>query len=319
MPSAAVETIPLYPRRRVVGSPFGGFTSLRRGQGSDVASSRPYEPGDHVQSIDWKGSARLSAAHGSDEFIVRERHAEEMARVALVVDRRPEMALYPPELPWLHKPAAVAAAAELLVASALNQRGLVGYLDYASHPDHPDPGTPFWKPPRSQSGVWQGDMRERTLEFLSGGFDAPDDNVDQALAFLSTSRTVLPRGSFVFVLSDFTRPLSPDPWVRAVGRGWDVVPVVVQDPTWEQSFPDVSGVLVPLADARGGGLRHIRLDPREVEERRQENEARLASLRGDFLGLGLDPVLIADANPDAVRAAFLEWVDVRVLMRGRRW
>ena len=319
MPAAGVESIPLYPRRRLVGSAFGGFTSVRRGQGSDVASSRPYEPGDHFHAIDWKSSARLSAAKGSDEFIVRERHAEEMARVVLVVDRRPEMALYPRELPWLHKPDAVSAAAELLVASALNQRGLVGYLDFGSHDDHPEAGTPFWRPPRSQTGVWQGDLRERTLGFLAGGFDAPDDTVDRALAFLGTSRSMLPLGSFVFVISDFTRPLSPDPWARALEHGWDVVPVVVQDPTWEQSFPDISGVMTPLADARGGRLRHVRLDAREVEQRRAANERRLASLRGDFVGIGLDPVLIGDADPVAVRIAFLDWVDGRVLMRGRRW
>jgi len=317
--AAGVETIPLYPRRRLVGSAFGGFTSLRRGEGSDIAGSRPYQPGDHFHAIDWKASARLSAAHGSDEFIVRERHAEEMARVVLVVDRRPEMALYPRGLPWLHKPAAVDAAAELLVVSALNQHGLVGYLDYGSHPNHPEPGTPFWHPPRSQAGVWQGDLRERTAEYLSGGFDAPDDNVDQALAFLSASRSLLPLGSFVFVLSDFTRPLAPGPWARALEQGWDVVPVVVQDPTWEQSFPDISGVMTPLADASGGRLQHVRLDAREVEERRRANEKRLAALRGDFLGLGLDPVVIAEDGALAVHSAFLAWVEGRLLVRGRRW
>jgi hypothetical protein len=320
MLAADVETIPLYPRRRLLGSTFGGFTSVRRGEGSDVASSRPYEPGDHIHSIDWKSSARLSAAHGSDEFIVRERHAEEMARVVLVADRRPEMALYPTDLPWLHKPAAVAAAAGLIVASALNQRGLVGYIDYASHEaEGSDAGTPFWRPPRAQAGVWQGDLRERTNEFLAGAFDAPADNVERALTFLSTARGALPLGSFVFVLSDFTAPLSPAAWWRAIEHGWDVVPVIVQDPIWEQSFPEISGVLTPLADARGGQLRHVRLDAREVQERRQANEERLASLRTDFLGLGLDVVLIGDADGDAVRAAFLDWVEARVVLRGRRW
>src|SRR5439155_12397855 len=80
MVADTVETVPLYPRRRVVGSPLGGSTSLRRGEGSDIASSRPYQPGDHFRTIDWKASARLSSARGSDEFIVRERYAEQMPR-----------------------------------------------------------------------------------------------------------------------------------------------------------------------------------------------------------------------------------------------
>ena len=44
----ATTTFPLIPRRRVLGLPFGGLHSLRRGLGSDVAGSRPYEPGDDV-------------------------------------------------------------------------------------------------------------------------------------------------------------------------------------------------------------------------------------------------------------------------------
>jgi Protein of unknown function DUF58 len=319
MLTAGVETVPLYPRRRLVGSAFGGFASVRRGEGSDVASSRPYEPGDHFHTIDWKASARLSAAHGSDEFVVRERHSEEMPRVVVVADRRPEMSLYPEELPWLNKPAALLAAAELIVASALNQRGLIGYLDFASHDGESDAGDPFWRPPRAQVGVWQGDLRGRTREFVAGGFDGPADGVERALGFLTTMRGALPLGSFVFVLSDFTFPLAPAGWAAAIEHGWDVVPVIVQDPVWEQSFPQIDGVLTPLADPLGGRLRSVRLDRRDVDTRRTANEARLASLRSDFLGLGLDTVLIGSADRDAVRAAFLDWAEVRVIFRGRRW
>ena len=167
MLAEGVETVPLLPRRRLLGSTFGGFSSIRRGEGTDIASSRPYEPGDHFRTIDWKSSARLSAAHGSDEFIVRERYSEEMSRVVIVVDRRPGMALYPRDLPWLHKPAAVAAAADLITASALNQRGLVGYIDGASHGRDPAEVGPFWQAPRSQSGAWSRDLRDQIAEASS--------------------------------------------------------------------------------------------------------------------------------------------------------
>ena len=75
-------TFPLAPRRRFAGLPFGGMNSVRRGSGSDIAGSRPYRPGDDARSIDWNASARLSSAHGADEFIVREYIAEEAPRVA---------------------------------------------------------------------------------------------------------------------------------------------------------------------------------------------------------------------------------------------
>ena len=72
--------------------------------GSDVAGSRPYHPGDDMRTIDWNASAKLSAARSSDEFLVREHYAEEAPRVVIVCDRRPEMELFPDELPWLSKP-----------------------------------------------------------------------------------------------------------------------------------------------------------------------------------------------------------------------
>ena len=57
----------------------------------------------------------------------------------------------------------------------------------------------------------------------------------------------------MFVLSDFLAPPPDDSWLEAVERGWDVIPVVIQDPTWEQSFPDVSGIAIPFADVTAGG------------------------------------------------------------------
>jgi len=315
--AAGVDTIPLYPRRRLIGSPFGGFTSLRRGEGSDIASSRPYEPGDHVSSIDWKGSARLSSARGQDEFIVRERHSEEMSRVVILADRRPSMALYPDELPWLVKPAAVAVAADVLVASALNQRGLVGYLDFGSHGDENGAGTPFWRRPQAQVGAWHGDLRDRVHGYLGGAYDAPDDSLDRALSYLATAVPAsLPLGTFVFVLSDFTAPLDPATWAQALAHGWDLVPVVVQDPNWEQSFPAIAGVLTPFAEPNGRGRKLVRLNAREVEARRRANEERLEALLTNFAGLGLDAVLIGSSDLLDVTRSLLAWAETRAGTRG---
>ena len=82
-------------------SPAAGHRALVRDDeepaarlGHDVAGSRPYRPGDDMDSIDWAASARLSTARGSDEFIVRERFAEEAPKVVIVCDRRPQMACF---------------------------------------------------------------------------------------------------------------------------------------------------------------------------------------------------------------------------------
>src|ERR687883_404834 len=123
------SVFPLTPRRRLIGLSFGGMRSARRGTGSDVAGSRFYRPGDDMRAIDWAATARRSAARDADEFVVRERYAEEAPRVVIVADRRPEMALFPDWLPWLSKPQAVRTATMMIADSTVAARGLSGYID----------------------------------------------------------------------------------------------------------------------------------------------------------------------------------------------
>ena len=309
MSGATDLTFPLVPRRRLIGLAFGAVTSVRRGTGSDVASSRPYQPGDDVDTIDWAASARLSSAHGADEFVVRERYAEEAPRVVIVADRRPAMSLYPPGLPWLSKPDAMVAAGMLIADSTAKARGLIGYLDYASASNggDPDAEVPFWRPPHAQADFWR--VKESHLHYPLYG--APEDTLEQAFAHLAPLRRALPAGTFVFILSDFLSPPSEAAWAWIVELPWEIVPVLIQDPVWEQSFPDVASVVVPLADPRTGRLKLVRLSRREARERRAANEQRLEEMVTLLEGLGLDPVLISTSDPEEIYTRFLEWVALR--------
>src|SRR5579872_3329989 len=141
--------------------------------------------------MDWAASAKLSAAHGEDEFIVRERFADEAPRVVALCDRRPSMALAASPLRTLDKSHAIQTALDLIAASAIAARSLTGYLDYAD-------GEPFWRPPRTEQ---RADART-----FARGFDAPADTVARGLEFLGEHRRDLPTQAFVFVLSDFTVP-----------------------------------------------------------------------------------------------------------------
>jgi uncharacterized protein (DUF58 family) len=303
-------TFLLIPRRRLIGLAFGAMRSARRGRGFDVAGSRPYRPGDDVRAIDWAASARLSAARGRDEFIVRERLAEEAPRVVIVCDRRPEMALFPPGFPWLSKPAAMREAGALIADSTLKARGLIGYLDYASL-EHPDPALrseePFWRPPASQHEHWR--LKESHLPYPA--FHAPADNLTRALGYLAEIRRHLPAGSFVFVLSDFVQAPPLAAWNEALEFPWDLVPVIVQDPVWEQSFPAVGSLVVPLADPATGRVTMVRLTRREAAARRDANERRLAQLLADFESLDLQPVLLSTSDSDDILRAFLAWAAER--------
>src|SRR5690349_1760203 len=138
--------------------------------------------------MDWAASARLSAARGTDEFIVRERFADEAPRVVVLCDRRPSMGIAASDLRRLDKPRAIVNALDLIGASAMAARSLTGYVDYAE-------GEPYWRPPRSETRAEPGTFDRR--------FRAPQDTVSLGLDFLGEHRRDLPTQAFVFVLSDF--------------------------------------------------------------------------------------------------------------------
>jgi uncharacterized protein (DUF58 family) len=302
--TATDVTFPLAPRRRFAGLPFGGMNSLRRGSGSDVAGSRPYQPGDDAHAIDWNASARLSSAHGADEFIVREYFAEEAPRVVLVADRRPSMSLFPRPLPWLDKPKAMEQAAVLVTEATLAARGFLGYLDYGESEE-------TWVHPRTHHNVPEAATK--------GSFGAPEDSIVRAFDFLMRLHPPLPAGTFIFLLSDFLSPPSEGEWVVALERRWDIVPVVIQDPVWERSFPAVGGVVLPLHDQTTGRFVAVRLTDREAARRRKENEARADELIAQLRALDLGPVLITTTDRGEIFQAFLEWADERIISRGRWW
>jgi Protein of unknown function DUF58 len=296
-------TFPLIPRRRVLGLAFGGLHSQRRGQGSDVAGSRPYQPGDDVKRIDWYASARLSLARGSDEFVVREHYAEEAPRVVVLCDRRPSMGAFDGSWPWLDKPGAVRAAVRLISDSAVAARGLLGYLDHA------DGNGTFWRPPRSERELGRLD--------LDRPFAAPANTLTRGLRDLKEHRRDLPAGTFLFVVSDFLEQPTRDEWIAALERRWELVPVVVRDPVWEQSFPDVGGVVVPYADPETGRRVGVRLTGREAQARKRENEAAWAELLGSLRALDMEPVLVGSHEWRDVLSSFLTWADQRMLSKGR--
>jgi len=296
-------TFPLIPRRRVLGLPFGGLHSARRGVGSDVAGSRPYRPGDDMDTIDWNASARLSLARGSDEFVVREHFAEEAPRVVVLCDRRPSMALFSEGWPWLRKGEAIRHILRLVGDSTTAARGLLGYLDQAED-------DLFWRPPRSERELGQFDL-ERP-------FGAPEDTLSRGLRHLVQQRRDLPSGTFVFVVSDFLEQPARDDWLWALERRFELVPVVLQDPIWEQTFPDVSGAVVPFRDAATGRVALASLTARDAARRREANERRRHELLQMLRSLDVDPVLVSSHEWRDVVFAFLTWADQRLLTRGRR-
>jgi uncharacterized protein (DUF58 family) len=297
-------TFPLIQHRRVIGLSFAAMRSARRGIGSDVAGSRPYRPGDDVDAIDWAASARLSTAHGTDEFVVREHYADEAPRVVIFCDRRPALAATRAPLPWLDKARVIDVTAKLVCDSAVAARSFIGYLDLG------EDGELTWRPPRTQADL--GHLAD------SRPYRAPRDSLTRGLEHLVRQRRDLPAGSFVFVLSDFLAPPNRAAWMRASERRWDVVPVVIQDPLWDRSFPDVAGHVIPFLDPHTGELTRVRLSTHEVTALRRANEERLVRLRELFRAVGVEAVELTSDRPQDVLAAFLAWADRRMYTRGRK-
>jgi uncharacterized protein (DUF58 family) len=291
-------TFPLVPRHPLTGLPFGNVRSRRRGPGSEVIASRPYRPGDPVSTIDWGATARLSAATGRDEFVVRERAADDAPRVAIVLDRRPAMSLYGPPFPWLSKPTVVREAVAAVVASAIAARADLAELDFAG-------GSAHWAPPARRG-------RRQVIETrLADPSPAPEDTLERSLAFLGRHRADLPGGSFVFVLSDFLVPPRPESWLHAASHGWDVVPVVIQDPVWERSFPDVHGAGLPVANPATATISVVRLSRREVAAQRADNVARAGRLAAELASCGMRAVTLTTEDPYEIDRAFIAWAAER--------
>jgi uncharacterized protein (DUF58 family) len=284
----------------VHGVSFGTMRSLRRGSGTDIAGSRPYLPGDDMDAIDWAASARLSTARGRDEFVVRERFAEEAPKIVIVCDRRPQMAHFGSPLPWLDKPEAMRHVVELVLASAGAAGGFVGYLDYAD-------GEPHWRQPKGERKLIElKDQRLWSMEY--GG---PADWLERSLDHLANHPRAVSPGTFVFILSDFVPAPPPDVWLTAIASRWDLVPVVIQDPVWEQSFPDVSGIVVPLRDPATGRSHSVRLKRKEALARKAANERRLHDLLETFGLLDIDPIVLGSSDRADILARFLVWTDLR--------
>ncbi len=250
---------------------------------------RPYQPGDRIARIHWAASARLSAARGTDEFLVREYFAEQAPWVALARDPSPSLAINAPPSPWLDKRAASQRVVELVAASAVAEHSELVYADGAPRPR-----------------LLRAPLR-RALEDRS----VPGSSLAGALTSLLRGSAGLPPGSFVFVVSDFFSAVPARLWLRLTALGLDVTPVIVQDVIWEQTFPRVGGVVLPLVDAATGTRRDTWLTTREAHEQARANEKRLEELRTRFRKLGFDSVLIDSTEPEAIRRPFLAWAERR--------
>ena len=233
--------------------------------------------------------------------MIRSKAADEAPRVALVFDRRPAMGLYPSPLPWLAKRVALREASVAIVASAEAARADVAALDFAG-------GERLV----AAAGTARPRLAGRRARPARRPSTRPRTRSPSRSSSSAGGRANLPAGTFVFVLSDFLAPPAAEAWLDALAHGWDLVPVVIQDPLWERSFPPVAGVSVPVADPRGGGhdarppAPHGRPNGCGPTTRRATSGCSRSSPRSDCA-----PILIGSSDPIDVDNAFAAWAEER--------
>ena len=298
---------------------LGAYTSIRRGQGSDVAGSRPYRPGDHARTIDWKASARLSS--------VTRRRRVHRARALRARDATSRDRLRPPA-----RDGAISSRSSLGSRSLWRSSGSSSCSWSARSTSaawsatsttqattaENDAGTPFWRPPRAHGGSWgEGNLVEQ----------------------LETAPAWRPRRAI-----GHARPGPPVPLRRRRGR---------PDRKLRLRRLRLPGT---AASARAGPRRSTEAGTRrgrrpgsrlgaELPAHRRRRDAvrrgrrrrapicaadgsrgrprggrstieRLARLERDLLELGVDPILVSSEQPEAVQSAFLEWAEHRLTARG---
>ena len=216
------------------------------------------------------------------------------------------MALYGPLFPWLDKAAATEAVVRSVGRATVAAGGELAYVEQrGSRPRWHSPGPPL----RVLGSLVNGDTGQTA--------GAGPQSLESSLRVLVRHASSFPAGTFVFVVSDFIDAVSPRLWLKLRSLRWDVTPVVVQDPTWEASFPNVGGVLLPVRDAATGELGEIAITGREARARAAANEQRLEGLLAGFGRVGFDPVVLDSSEPAAVAAAFERWAARRRRLRRR--
>jgi len=253
--------------RRLDGLLQGGFRTVSRGSGMDLADLREYQSADDVRHIDWNVTARLDRPH------VRVFTEDREMSACLIADGSASMDFGS----GLRTKRVVQTEFVALMALLFTRQGnrVGGLLGGA--------GNAGWLPARGGRAQVMHLLRQlqRPRPAVAGAAG------DTGLAgWLQAAGRGLRRRSTVFVVSDF---ISPPGWEKPLARlaeRHDVIAVRLVDPL-EQALPDVG--LLTLRDAETGEQLLVDTHDRVFRQRfARAAAAREADLRERFAAAGAD-------------------------------
>ena len=294
----AVRRVELHTNRLVNDTMVGAYLSHFKGRGMDFEELRDYMPGDEVRDIDWNVTYRLGRP-----FVKRYREERELAMV-IALDVSASSLFGSTQRTKREFATEVAATLAFSAARSSDKVALLLFSDRVE----------LFLPPRKGRRHLLRLLREM-LVFTPQrtGTDIPG-----ALGFLNR---VLPRRSFVFLLTDFLHNLGA-PETQPASRGTldelgltnarhDLVCVHLHDPR-ESVLPEAG--LLTVEDAETGELLELDSSRAAVRDRfAAVNTERLENLDRAFRRAGIETLRFSTDTPYAqVLQRFFE------TRRGRR-
>lgn len=303
--------------RRVSGEIVGSFRSGRFGDGEVEVGTQLYEFGDDDHHVDWNAYASDS----EEELSVFIHQEEQRLPVAIIVDTRPTMALFPEdEPPQLHKPTALRFAIDVIAGAIVAQNAVWSYVDL----DDPEqPSVMLRREPREV-----GRIQQRIAELH---YDAPVAALDKGVGRLLTARPKLAKGTECFVFTDGYVMPSEETLRRARHAWLQLNFCFLRDAWFERNFPDgswyaayadggvvrpnASGFVVPFIDPESGRVTFDKVTKRNATELHRENRERTRILRETLRPFGFDAIELDTHEPLRVEQALIAWSNRRAKRR----
>lgn len=241
---------------------FGSDASLFVGSGLEYASSRPYEAGDSIRSIDWRLTARTGRAY------VRQYESLKRTNVCVIVDTSASMGVRSVPRSKHETAVWIASALGLIAQRRLSPVAVFGAGERAARS----------VPSLSRSDLWSAidPLRDPSLR----------ERTRLADAIASVTMRV-PRRSIIIVLSDLHEPGALDA-IRSACQKHDVLVLHVQDPV--EVTPLRAG-FIRLREAESGS---IFLAPRRSPlDASLDTQTQLHRCGADYLHIRTDRPFIA--------------------------
>jgi uncharacterized protein (DUF58 family) len=264
--------------RRLDGLLQGGFPTLSRGAGLDLADLREYQPSDDVRHIDWNVTARLDNPH------VRVFTEDREMSACMVADGSGSMDFgSTPRTKRVVQTEFIALMARLLTKNGNRVGGLLGGA-----------GNAGWLPARGGRAQVMHLLQQMEKRH------APQKGDEGLAGWLQAAGRGLRRRSTVFVVSDFISPAGWELPLARLAERHDVIAVRLVDPL-EQALPDVG--LLTLRDAETGEQLLVDTHDRLFRQRfARAAAAREQAMRESFAKAGADALELTTACdlPDAI-------------------